>query len=116
MYCTYIYIYCIYIYIYRYIILFIFKRFQGQETFSAPSADKQTRNYDTECSNHYPSLLTLYIYINLYELYELSKMFQTKQIRQSFSCSLTYQKFPHQNQLVLSTASSFKSILSQESE
>ena len=23
---------------------------QGQETFSAPSADKQTRNYDTECS------------------------------------------------------------------
>ena len=26
---------------------------QGQETFLAPSADKQTRNYDTECSNHY---------------------------------------------------------------
>ena len=22
---------------------------QGQETFLAPSADKQTRNYDTEC-------------------------------------------------------------------
>ena len=22
----------------------------------APSADKQTRNYDTECSNHHPSL------------------------------------------------------------
>ena len=27
---------------------------QGQETFLAPSADKQTRNYDTECSNHHP--------------------------------------------------------------
>ena len=25
---------------------------QGQETFLAPSADKQTCNYDTECSNH----------------------------------------------------------------
>ena len=25
---------------------------QGQETFLAPSAGKQTRNYDTECSNH----------------------------------------------------------------
>ena len=25
---------------------------QGQETFLAPPADKQTRNYDTECSNH----------------------------------------------------------------
>ena len=32
---------------------------QGQEMFLAPSADKQTRNHDTECSNHYPSLLTL---------------------------------------------------------
>ena len=29
---------------------------QGQETFLAPSADKQARNYDTECSNHHPSL------------------------------------------------------------
>ena len=29
---------------------------QGQETFLAPSADKQTRNYDIECSNHHPSL------------------------------------------------------------
>ena len=27
---------------------------QGQETFLAPFADKQTRNYDTECSNHHP--------------------------------------------------------------
>ena len=26
---------------------------QGQETFLAPSADKQTRNYDIECSKHH---------------------------------------------------------------
>ena len=32
---------------------------QGQEMFLAPSADKQTCNYDTECSNHHPSLSTL---------------------------------------------------------
>ena len=32
---------------------------QGQETCSAPSADNQTRSYDTECSNHHPSPLTL---------------------------------------------------------
>ena len=32
---------------------------QGQETVLAPSADKQTRNYDTEYSNHHPSLSTL---------------------------------------------------------
>ena len=32
---------------------------QGQKTFLAPSADKQTRNYDKECSNHHPSLSTL---------------------------------------------------------
>ena len=32
---------------------------QGQETLLAPSADKQTHNYDTECSNHDPSLSTL---------------------------------------------------------
>ena len=32
---------------------------QGQETFLAPSGDKQTRNYDKECSNHHPSLSTL---------------------------------------------------------
>ena len=31
----------------------------GQETFLAPSADKQTRHYDTECSNHHLSLSTL---------------------------------------------------------
>ena len=27
-----------------------------QETFSAPSVNRQTRNYDTECLNHHPSL------------------------------------------------------------
>ena len=32
---------------------------QGQETFLAPSADKQIRTYDTEWSNHHPSLSTL---------------------------------------------------------
>ena len=32
---------------------------QGQETFLAPSANKQTHNYDTQCSNHHPSLPTL---------------------------------------------------------
>ena len=29
---------------------------QSQEAFLAPSADKHTHNYDTECSNHHPSL------------------------------------------------------------
>ena len=32
---------------------------QGQERFLAPFADKQTRNFDTECSNHHPSVSTL---------------------------------------------------------
>ena len=32
---------------------------QGQKTFLAPSSDKQTSNYDTECSNHHPSLSAL---------------------------------------------------------
>ena len=32
---------------------------QGQETLLAPFADKPTRNYDTEYSNHHPSLSTL---------------------------------------------------------
>ena len=32
---------------------------QGQKMFLAPSADKQTRNYNVECSNHHPSLSTL---------------------------------------------------------
>ena len=29
---------------------------KGQETFLAPFAHNQTRNYDTECPNHHPSL------------------------------------------------------------
>ena len=71
--CVYIYIYIhiynIYIYIYIYITLpvNVIVRLphprsgdsQGQETFLAPSADKQIRNYDTECSNHHPSQSTL---------------------------------------------------------
>ena len=32
---------------------------QGQETFLAPSADMQTRNYNIECSNYHPSLSTI---------------------------------------------------------
>ena len=32
---------------------------QNHETFLAPSADKQTRNYHIECSNHHHSLSTL---------------------------------------------------------
>ena len=32
---------------------------QGLKMFLAPSADKQTRNYDIWCSNHHPSLSTL---------------------------------------------------------
>ena len=32
---------------------------QSQETFWAPSADKETRNYDIESSNQHPSLSTL---------------------------------------------------------
>ena len=44
----------------------------GQETFLAPPADKQSRNYDTDLSNHHPSLsscLSLYIYIYIYNIY-----------------------------------------------
>ena len=32
---------------------------QDQETFSAPSADNQTLNYEKECSNHHPSISIL---------------------------------------------------------
>ena len=32
---------------------------ESQKTFLAPSADKPTRNYDMECSNHHPSISTL---------------------------------------------------------
>ena len=31
---------------------------QDQETFLAPFADNQTRNYDKECPKHHPSLST----------------------------------------------------------
>ena len=56
-----------YIYIYTYLPVNVIVRLprfrspnnQGQETFLAPSADKQTRNYNTRCSNHHPSLSTL---------------------------------------------------------
>ena len=58
----YIYIYNIYIYIYANLPVNAIVRLphprsgdsQGQETFLAPPADKQTRNYDTECSNTIP--------------------------------------------------------------
>ena len=75
---TYIHIYIYYIYIYIHIYINIHNNIytnlpvnaigrlpqprrgdsQGQETFLVPSADKQTHNYDTECSNHHPSLST----------------------------------------------------------
>ena len=67
----YIYIYIIYIYIYIYIYInlpvnalvrLLHLRSgdsQRQETFLAPSAEKQSRHYDTECSNHHFSLSTL---------------------------------------------------------
>ena len=42
---------------------------QGQERFLAPSADKQTRNYDTECSNHQTNIYILYIYIYIIYIY-----------------------------------------------
>ena len=32
---------------------------QGQETFLAPSVDNQIHNFDTEYSNHHPSLTTV---------------------------------------------------------
>ena len=62
----YIYIY-IYIYIYTNLPVNVIVRLlhprsgdsQGPETFLAPSADKQTRNHDKECSNHHPFLSTL---------------------------------------------------------
>ena len=67
---------CIYIYIYIYIHLPVNAIVrqphprsgdsQGQETFLAPSTDKQTPYYDTECSNHNPSPSPLYIYICIY--------------------------------------------------
>ena len=85
----YIYIMCIYIYVYIYVYIYIYIMCpsawvatiyiyanvlvnvivrlahpwsgdsQGQETFLPPSPDKQTRNYDIECSNHNPFISTL---------------------------------------------------------
>ena len=51
----------------------------GRETFSASSADKQTGNYDTECSNHHPSqssyiYIYIYIYIYVYITEEQNKL------------------------------------------
>ena len=70
----YIYIY-IYIYIFSYMYIQIYANLpvnvivrlphprsgdsQGQETFLASSADKETHNYDTECSNHHLPLSIL---------------------------------------------------------
>ena len=63
-------IYMLYIYIYIYIYINLplnaivrlpYPRSgdsQGQETFLAPSVDKQTCNYDTECCSRHPSLPT----------------------------------------------------------
>ena len=36
---------------------------QGQETFLAPSGDKQTRNYDIECSNQIINYINYLLYI-----------------------------------------------------
>ena len=36
------------------------------ENFLAPSADKQTRNYDKECSNLYLYIISINIYIYIY--------------------------------------------------
>ena len=48
---------------------------QGQETFLAPSADKQTRNYDTECY--------IYIYICMYVcMYKWSQVIRNTQSAQ----------------------------------
>ena len=74
--CKYIYIYVyIYIYIFSYMYIQIYANLpvnvivrlphprsgdsQGQETFLAPSAYKETHNYDTECSNHHLPLSIL---------------------------------------------------------
>ena len=56
--------YNVYIYIYTNLLVNAIVRLphpwsgysQGQEMFLAPSADKETYNYDIECSNHYSFL------------------------------------------------------------
>ena len=61
--CVYIYIYiCVYIHTnlpVNFEVKLPHPWSQGQETFLAPSADNQTRNYDTECSNHHLSISAL---------------------------------------------------------
>ena len=63
--CIHMYVYiCMYIYIYIYTNLSVNAIVrqahprsgdsQGKKTFVTPSADKQSRNYDIECSNHHP--------------------------------------------------------------
>ena len=45
------------------------KESQGPEMFLAPSADDQTHNYDTECSNHHPPTRNTKVkgrYVNTY--------------------------------------------------
>ena len=48
---------------------------QGEETFLAPSADKQTRNHDIECSNHHPSLSVLLLRPDFTLVANLDKIF-----------------------------------------
>ena len=55
----------VYIYMYIYLVICMYiphprsQHSQGQEKFLAPSADKQTCSYDTECSNHHLPLSIL---------------------------------------------------------
>ena len=58
---------------------------QGQETFLAPSADKQTCNYDTECSN-YMYIYNIYIHI-IYNIYIYIYIFFLKSSK-AFSISI----------------------------
>ena len=106
--CVYIYIYIfVYIYMYIYIKHINIYRYtklpvkaivrllhpqsgdsQGQETLLTPSANKQSCNYDIECSNHHLSLSTLRskglscskmkwlaIYTNIYKYLYLNFLF-----------------------------------------
>ena len=50
---------------------------QGQKTFPASSSDKNTRNYDTECSNHIPSHLPEGTRIELWEDQMVSYIYST---------------------------------------
>ena len=62
---------------------------QGQETFLAPSADKQTHNYDMEFSNHHSS--PIYIYTRQWHTKEhLYGMQRVKQSRACYSLHIYY--------------------------